>query len=383
MKGIYHLRGTVKNYDWGGFSFLPSLLNQENPGKSPFAEYWVGTHTGGNTMVELDNKSSTTLQQITGSLSYLLKLLDVRDMLSIQVHPDKVSAQREFERENAAGIPLDDPRRNYRDPNEKPELMVALTEFWLLHGFKPTEELHDILINVTELSGLVSIFHNKGYKGLYQTVMEMTQHEVNQVLQPLADHILPRYDREELSKSTEDFWAARAIRTFNRADMIDRGIFSIYFFNLVKLKKGEGIFQHAGVPHAYLEGRNVEIMGSSDNVLRGGLTNKHIDIKELMKHVKFEGSFPNIISPRKENDEWVYPTPAKEFQLSLIELPASGKKSWESAGNEVLLITEGEAVIRNNGTQLNLAPGSPVVLVSGKQAVELTANQKCVIFKAV
>src|SRR5690606_10034604 len=113
-----------------------------------------------------------------------------------------------------------------------------------------------------------------------------------------------------------DFWAARAALTFEENGNIDRGIFSIYLFNLVRLKNGEAIFQDAGVPHAYLEGWNVEIMASSDNVLRGGLTSKHIDVKELLKHVKCEATEVKVIMGDLKGKERIYETPAPDFALT-------------------------------------------------------------------
>src|SRR5204863_6271059 len=128
----------------------------------------------------------------------------------------------------------------------------------------------------------------------------------------------PIYNKGDHDKDDEDYWAAKAALTFSRNENIDRGIFSIYFFNLVHLKRGEGIFQDAGVPHAYLEGKNVELMANSDNVLRGGLTSKHIDVKELLKHVKCEPTYVNILYGEKINGiEKVYKTPTPDFQISL------------------------------------------------------------------
>ncbi len=129
----------------------------------------------------------------------------------------------------------------------------------------------------------------------------MPQDEVNKHLQSLLDRIIPLYNTGKLKRSQEDFWAARAAQTFSQGKNIDRGIFSVYLFNLVGLQKGQAIFQDAGVPHAYLEGQNIEIMASSDNVLRGGLTTKHIDVKELLKHVKCEPTNPNILNGGKVN----------------------------------------------------------------------------------
>jgi mannose-6-phosphate isomerase len=355
MPGIHALKGTVKHYDWGGTSFIPSLLKVENKENKPFAEYWMGVHPQGNTIIELADDHEKLLREFMaenptlldtyvektfGHLPYLLKVLDVKNMLSIQVHPSKEAAEKEFESENTAGIPLDSAKRNYKDDNHKPELLVALSDFWLLHGFKPGKELEYTLLNVVELRELLPVYNQSGYAGLYKHVMEMPQEEVNRILRPLIDHIVPIYKESEPDKTDEDFWAARAALTFSHDNNIDRGIFSIYFFNLLHLKKGEAIFQAAGVPHAYLEGQNVEIMANSDNVLRGGLTTKHIDVKELMKHVKSEPTQPNILQGRiTEDGERIFETPAPDFQLSVFELKAGDTVSFVPVTAEILLLT--------------------------------------------
>jgi len=381
MKGIFHLNGTVKNYDWGGFSFLPRLLHLENPQKKPFAEYWVGTHGSGRTTVRT-NGDSRVLEEFTGSLPYLFKILDVREMLSIQVHPPKESAVEGFEYENQKGIALNDPQRNFRDPNEKPELMVAISEFWLLHGFKPLEELHDIMVNVTELSELLPVFHNSGYQGLYSLVMKMPQAEVNRILEPLHRKLVKEEGKGSLEKNTEDFWAARALHSFTREGNIDRGIFSVYFFNLLKLQKGKGIYQPPGVPHAYLEGRNVEIMGSSDNVLRGGLTNKPISIDELLKHTRCEPLYPKIIEPEGSGALKTYQIPTDLFRLSSIEIPSGGSVSWKPSGNEILMIVEGEGRVTSGETSLPFGEGSLSILISGMPEVRVDADKTSLIFRA-
>ena len=285
---IFRLTGLVQHYNWGGHRFLPVLLRKENPSDQPFAEYWMGAHKNAPSLIEngtgifqpLDKFIAReekevlgeTVQKRFGRLPYLFKILDVKDMLSIQVHPSKETALIEFAAENEEGIPLDAPQRTYKDDNHKPELMVALSEFWLLHGFKPFDKLEIILQTVPELQFLLPILKKDGMERMYKVVMEMKQEEVNKRLQPLADRILALYISQHLSKPDEDFWAARAYRTFCLHGNIDRGLFSIYFFNLVKLEPGEAIFQDAGILHAYLEGQNLEIMANSDNVLRGLLT---------------------------------------------------------------------------------------------------------------
>lgn len=383
MPGIYKLTGIVKHYDWGGFSFIPSLLNIKNKEKKPFAEYWLGTHPLGNSLVDTGGSFPTELSAIAGNLSYLFKAQEVKEMLSIQAHPSRENAEKEFARENAEGIPLDAPNRNYKDDNHKPEMLVALGDFWLLHGFKPSEELIYTLLNVVELRELLPVFNQSGYDGLYKHVMEMPQEEVNRILQPLIDNILPLYKEDKLDKADEDFWAARAALTFTTNNNLDRGIFSIYLFNLVKLKKGEGVFQDAGVPHAYLEGFDVELMANSDNVLRGGLTPKHVDANELLKQVKCEATFPVIITGIKnEENEIKYNTPSPDFQLSVFELEAGDTVSFTPTSVEILLLTEGRAELDDDNITIKLQKGNPSAVVFPGQTVYLAAAAKSTIFRA-
>ena len=398
MDTIGQLRGTVKHYDWGGNSFIPSLLNITNDDKIPFAEYWLGVHPQADCQVILSNgsirllrdyfttASPTALGQYVarrfGNMPYLLKALDVKDMLSIQVHPSKADALKDFAAENAKRIPLDSPQRNYKDDNHKPELMVAMGDFWLLHGFKPEDEMRRTLTDTPELKSLLPDFEQSGYKGLYKKVMELPQQEVNAQLQPLLDRIIPLYKEGKLKKSQADYWAAKGALTFSQPGKTDRGIFSVYLFNLVELHKGEAIFQDAGVPHAYLEGKNVEIMASSDNVLRGGLTNKHIDVKELLKHVKCEPTYPNILKGERRGDELVYKTPAPDFELSSFDLKKGDEASFVTTTAEILLLIEGNAEISNKGNKIVLKQGSPSAIIFPGEQVKLSATQSSLIYKA-
>jgi mannose-6-phosphate isomerase len=383
MPGIYPLKGTIKHYDWGGFSFIPSLLSITNKEQKPYAEYWMGTHPLGQSLVDTGGSVPTELSVIAGNLPYLFKAQDVKEMLSIQVHPSKEAAEIDFARENAAGIPLDAPYRNYKDDNHKPEMLVALSDFWLLHGFKPEEELVYTLLNVVELRELLAVYNETGYAGLYKFVMEMPQAEVNRILQPLIDNMATMYATDKPDKADEDYWAAKAAISFTKDNNIDRGIFSIYLLNIVHLKKGEGLFQAAGVPHAYLEGQCVEIMANSDNVLRGGLTTKHVDVKELLKHIKCEATYPAIITGEPAGqEEKLYKTPVTDFYLSVFELNAGETISFEPAGVEILLLTEGVAELDDDNIAIRLALGNPSAAVFPEQTVYLAAATNATVFRA-
>lgn len=398
MQKLALLKGEVKHYDWGGVSFIPSLLQIENPQMRPFAEYWLGVHPGAQCTLQLDGGKEEllrdfidahpeellgkTVRQTFKGMPYLLKVLDVKDMLSIQVHPSKEQAAIDFEKEHARGIPLDAPNRNYKDKNHKPELMVALSAFYLLHGFKPEKELLAALQAVEELHVFIPVFKKEGYKGLYKMAMELPQEEVNELLQPLINRIIPLYQQDKLKKASEDFWAARAAQTFVQPGSIDRGIFSIYFFNVVHLKKGEAIFQDAGVPHAYLEGYNVEIMASSDNVLRGGLTSKHIDTAALLKHTKCVATHPQIIRVPKGQKEKNYPAPVDDFQLDAYELFPGDVVTLHPATAELLLLTDGNVVLSDAATTIELKSGHIAAAAFPGAEIKIKAKDAALLFRA-
>jgi mannose-6-phosphate isomerase len=394
-KKLYPLIGKVQHYTWGGYHFIPALLDITNEEKKPYAEYWMGIHPLASAEIDsehqflnklIDENKELVLGNYVaehfGNLPYLFKILDVRDMLSIQVHPPKNQAQESFKKENAAGIALNASHRNYKDDNHKPELVAALGDFWLLHGFKAKNKMIAILNSVAELQSLLPVFENESYKGLYQFVMEMPLQKVNELLQPLLDRIVRLYKENKLSKDQEDFWAARAALTFNKDNTIDRGIFSVYLFNLVHLKKGEALFQDAGLPHAYLEGQNAEIMTNSDNVLRGGLTHKHIDVAELLKHVNCEATVPDILSGKINNrHETVFKTPVPEFQLSYISLYKGENFLFTSSTGEVLILVEGTAKFIAGEEKIKLNSGEAVFIVA-EQDVEIQSTGKTLIYRA-
>ena len=395
-QSIYLLQGKVQQYSWGGYKFIQHLLGINNPEQLPFAEYWLGAHPNHPSVIVANGREislHSIIEQnkaamLGGSvahefevLPYLLKVLDVRQMLSIQVHPDKESAKKSFEKENEQGIPLTAPNRNYKDTNHKPELMVALSDFWLLHGFKPANELEEILEAVPEFNFLQAYFEKDGYEGLYQKVMTLSQQEVNELLEPVVTKIVPLYNNGELQKSEESFWAARAAETFCRNGQYDRGIFSIYFFNLLHLKKGEGIYQAAGLPHAYLEGRNVEIMANSDNVLRAGLTDKHIDVPELMKHTVFTATVPHIIVPPADASFINYENPSAEFQLGAFSYKEGEQALFEASSAEIILVLEGAVRFNASNSEIVLQKGQAAFVIAATSYIA-TAVTETIFFKA-
>jgi mannose-6-phosphate isomerase len=357
---IKRIGGYTQHYAWGGFNYLPQLLGIENKESKPFAELWFGDHTGGNSPVMDNTHTSMNLRQYidtnslsllgetsnekyAGRLPFLLKILDVHKMLSIQAHPSKEAAIKGFLDENKKQIPLNAPNRVFKDQNPKPEMMVALTPFWLLHGFLPSEFAAENLKNIPSLNAFSSIFKSEGIKNGYQKWMELPQDEIDKYLKPLQNK-LSQLPEINLNKSSPDYWAKKAFNEFPSKDgHLDRGIFSIYVMNIVNLQPGEAIFQDAGLLHAYLEGINIELMVNSDNVFRGGLTDKFMDIPLLLQHLDFRPTIPFILKPLVENPkEKRFIIPSKDFELKVYELK-KGEDFYiaPSEGPSILLCLKG------------------------------------------
>ena len=396
-KKIFRIEGKVQNYDWGGKSFIPNLISIHEKTNATYAEYWLGAHLKAPSMIKIiqesisldvflnqnlaENLGLKVLRDF-GKLPYLFKVLDVHKMLSIQVHPSIEAAKIGYDLENKKGIPLTGNNRNYKDKNHKPEIMVALSDFWLLHGFLEREKLIKNLKDTEELNFLLKVFLEKGYFGLYQKVMEFTQEEVNTILKPLLDRISVKFLKNELEKSSPEYWAAKSVMHKDFQNL-DKGIFSIYFFNILNLSVGEAIFQDAGVPHAYLEGKNMELMANSDNVLRGGLTSKHIDVEELFKNTKFEETIPVILYgvEDKTNSEIVYKTKAKDFELSKIELLATSTHTSISNSVEILIVMKGSAIVMQSEESLYLEKGQSI-LIKPNTAYKIKTDAEVEIYKA-
>lgn len=392
---VAKIKGVIKNYAWGGKEYIPRLIGEPVTGEK-CAEYWMGAHESSPAVIQnsgeklsdfINNQPGDVLgEQVYkrfGRLPFLFKVLDVSDMLSIQVHPSKAEAEKGYQRENEAGIPLDAPHRNYKDDNHKPELMVALGEFWLLHGFKREHELKRTLKETPELAHLLPVFEEQGYYGLYKKVMEEPAEETNTVLRPLTDRILPLYRSANLDKSNPEYWAAKAFLTFCPEGDIDKGIYSIFFFNIVKVNAGEAVFQDAGIPHAYMEGQNMELMANSDNVLRGGLTPKHVDVKELLDHVVFNETIPNILSGDVQHDgvERIFKSPAPDFELSQLDLNGEQSYQGKPASLEIMIVLKGEVTVSHADESIVLKKGEACA-IKANTAYKIRSPSHAQIYKA-
>ncbi|MGW3990461.1 mannose-6-phosphate isomerase, class I [Streptomyces sp. NPDC004830] len=365
------LDNTVRPYAWGSPTAIPQLLGTEPTGE-PQAEMWMGAHPGAPSrtargtladVIDADPEKelgAAAVARFGPRLPFLLKLLAAGAPLSLQVHPDLAQAREGYADEERRGIPADAPHRNYKDANHKPELICALTEFDGLCGFRAPLEAAALLdgLGVDSLKPYVDLLH---------------AHPEDAALREVLTAILTA-DREEMTRTVEE--AAAACTRLGGAyapyaDIAhhypgDPGVIAAMLLNHVRLQPGEALYLGAGVPHAYLDGLGVEIMANSDNVLRCGLTPKHVDVPELLRIVRFHAADPGVLRPEAAPDgEEVYETPIDEFRLSRYVLAeAGGPRDLTRATPQILLCTAGTV----RAGEHELAPGRSVFVPAGEKA---------------
>ncbi|GHV71237.1 mannose-6-phosphate isomerase [Spirochaetia bacterium] len=389
---LFKLKNTVKHYGWGSPARIPSLLGEKNPEGLPWAELWMGVHGEGPSEVfrqgaplplsALIKKNpeqylgKETAEKF-GGLPFLFKLLAAEKPLSIQAHPNKKQAGEGWEKENALGIPADAPERNYRDKNPKNEIIAAIDPFTALCGFREPEEIIELLEKFgalgtapgdaplkEQLAALGETLWNdspaEGLQAFLRCLFELS---------PEIHHALGDYALENREALTEKYGELRLewdlIASLAASYPGDPAIIAPLYLNLVHLESGEAIYLDTGVPHAYVRGFGAELMTNSDNVLRGGLTNKHIDLKELFSVLNFSPFKPVILkSPLPDPACFTYPLTCGEFSLSLVcgrgeETRLSGE------GPLILVLVSGEAEISAGEENLHLTPGESVFVAAG------------------
>ncbi|MEU6670223.1 mannose-6-phosphate isomerase, class I [Streptomyces sp. NPDC046727] len=365
------LDNTVRPYAWGSPTAIPQLLGVEPTGE-PQAEMWMGAHPGAPSrtargtlveVIEADPERELGARAVAAfgpRLPFLLKILAAGAPLSLQVHPDLRQAKEGYADEERRGVPIDAPHRNYKDANHKPELICALTEFDGLCGFRDPVQAADLLagLDVDSLKPYVDLLH---------------AHPEDAALREVLTAILSA-DPEEMAHTVAEATAActrlgGAYAPY--ADIAhhypgDPGVIAAMLLNHVRLQPGEALFLGAGIPHAYLSGLGVEIMANSDNVLRCGLTPKHVDVPELLRIVRFEPTDPGVLRPEASpDDEEVYETPIDEFRLSRYVLPEGGTVHDLTRDTPQILLCTAGAV---RAGEHELSPGQSVFVPAGEKA---------------
>lgn len=375
---FYRLNGQAQHYIWGGKEYIPQLFQLKQDDQI-YAEWWLGTHPSAPSLLETAEKTENlaeyiaahpavlgekSQQQFGNKLPYLLKILDVVKPLSIQLHPTKKEAEQGFARENAEGIDLKDPKRSYKDDNHKPEMMIALSDFWLLHGFKSKEAIFKTLYARPSLVPLGEQLENQSLKAFYAEVMQASQTQLEQWLLPIIQYNQMAYREGRLSLDNPDYWVIYALEAMAiPLEKLDAGLLCFYLFNIVHLQQGEGIFQDAGIPHAYLRGQNIELMACSDNVIRGGLTPKYVDIPELLKIIDCTEITPKVIPAAEAKVGYTtYHTPSKDFALANLNYQPDFAMDLVAASAEILLVMQGSLTLSSAETTLTLQQGDSVFI---------------------
>ena len=404
--GLVRLRCRVQHYGWGDSDFIPALLGIDNPEHEPHAELWMGAHPDlpaeaevGGRWVPLDELIAASPEEILGPavarefegrLPYLFKVLSAKAPLSIQAHPSKDAAREGFARENAAGIPPTARDRNYRDDNHKPELIAALTDLYGLRGFRPLEEIARVLHQVPELCELMPGFEPTPacLEVLFERFMSLPQAAVDSILDPLVRRLAKAEATRAFTRDQPEHWVLKADGEYFAGGHRDRGLLSIFLLNLVHLRPGEAMFLPAGILHAYLEGSGMEIMANSNNVLRGGLTPKHVDVPELLAILRFEGEPAEVLrpTPMPGSREWKYQTPASEFELRRLEIDASRPhENGADHSAEIVILVAAEESARvtaeSGGRSLELRRGN-VLLASFGTPYTISADSAATFYKA-
>ena len=375
------LMGMIQPYAWGSRTAIPELLGTEPTGE-PQAELWLGAHPLAPSIVDgepLDKVVAYDPVGVVGRaaveafgprLPFLLKIIAAEQPLSLQAHPSREQAEAGYAREQAAGVPRDAPHRTYRDGWPKPELLCALAETEALCGFGEPHET-------------------------YQMFQRLAVDDALTLVGPLADADLPAPDRlravfsrllrlgpdertviSEIVQAAEAMQGADDLARFWRTACElntyypgDPGVLAALLMNRITLQPGDALFMPSGNLHAYLSGGGIEIMANSDNVMRGGLTPKYVNVDELLAILDFTPGLRSLITPIEESrGVWRYPTPAPEFALWRLE-PQGEPVAVPAAGSgRVLLVTDGELTAMSATAELDLVRGQSALLTAGEEA---------------
>lgn len=374
------ISNTPRDYAWGSPTLIADLEGRA-PSGSPEAEVWFGDHSGSPARVH--DGSGLTLDgwlsdppahlDVPGRLPYLLKLLAAGSPLSIQVHPSKPQAVEGFAREEAAGIPREAGARNYKDDNHKPEVIVALSEtFTALAGLR-------------DLAATRRLFQTLGDGGAVATLRARLSHDdpaealrgsVAWALDEAAPADIEEVVAAAASTTSDEFAAELALaRSLASAYPADPGIVVALLMNLVELERGQAIFVPAGVLHAYVAGLGVEIMAASDNVLRGGLTPKHIDVAELLSLVDFAPADPPMLTPTPAGEAVeVFAPGIADFALGHL-LPSGATRRLDLRGVSIALAVAGEAHVSGaSGATLTLRPGQAALVTADESPLAVRGD---------
>ncbi len=400
------LRGAVRTYAWGSHTAIAEFTGRPSPAAHPEAELWLGANPGDPAQLETDDGEKSLLEAIRAdpegqlgaatrerfgdALPFLAKVLAADEPLSLQAHPSVQQAREGFAHEDARGVPLSAPTRNYRDRSHKPELIVALGPFEALAGFRPVERSIEYLraLAVPDLDPFIGLLSGQadadGLRALFTTWITAPQSTLDVLVPAVLDGAV-NYLR---SGATEFAAEAKSALELGERYPSDAGVLAATLLNRISLAPGEGIYLPAGNLHTYLHGVGFEVMANSDNVLRGGLTPKHVDVPELLRVLDFTPTDDLVIRPAVTADgfELAYDTPALEFALSLLSLDGEllGHQVDAPArhdGPQVLLCSEGSVQVHAKTNSLMLQRGAAAWVAADDGPIRLLADQPATLFR--
>ena len=380
---MHLLRGAVRTYAWGSRTAIADFTGRPTPTPHPEAELWFGAHPGDPAWLQTEAGDQSLLDTLTVDpegqlgtavverfgecLPFLVKVLAADEPLSLQAHPSAQQAAEGFEREERLGIPVNSPTRNYRDRSHKPELVIALQPFEALAGFRDVPRTIELMkaLAVPELNPFVELLTGQpdadGLRALFTTWITAPQPNLDVLVPALLDGAID-YVRSGAADFADE---AKTVLELGERYPGDAGVLAALLLNRMHLRPGEGIFLPAGNLHTYLHGVALEVMANSDNVLRGGLTPKHVDVPELLRILDFNPVAESLLRPEMHCDgsELVYGVSADEFAVSRLHIDA------EHLGHEI------DAAVRHDGPQLLLCTSGAVQLHAKSSSLTLERGQ--------
>jgi mannose-6-phosphate isomerase len=375
------LTGVIQPYAWGSRTAIPEFLGVEPTGE-PQAELWFGAHPLAPSAVDgepLDKLVAHDPVRVVGRASveafgprlpFLLKIIAAAQPLSLQAHPSREQAAAGYAREQAAGVPRDAPQRTYRDGWPKPELLCAFVETDALCGFREPAATYQMFekLAVDEALTLVAALADadvpaaERLRVAFSRLLRLTPDE-RSVIAELAQAA------EAIQEPDDVASFARTASELNTYHPGDPGVLAALLMNRITLQPGDALFMPSGNLHAYLSGGGVEIMANSDNVMRGGLTPKYVNVDELLAVLDFTPGLRGLITPLEESPGvWRYPTPAPEFTLWRLEPHAESAAVPAAGSGRILLVTDGELTAMSTTTRLDLGRGEAALLSAGEEA---------------
>ncbi len=378
---MLELIGVRQRYPWGTKDAIPALLGRATDGQ-PWAEQWFGAHPlgdsptpGGSTLSEHlaqdpDRLGKVSLMTFGRRLPFLVKVLSAASPLSLQAHPTRQQAREGHARESLLGIPLNAPERSFKDDWPKPETIVALTSFEALVGFRDplvTAQLFEALGVGDALASVIGPLRDRtGSPALQEVFLDVLslddrRHLVDEVLGAAVNH---------LDAPGELGVFARTAVEIDEFFPSDPGILAALLLNRFSLEPGQALALSPGVMHSYLRGTCIEVMANSDNVLRGGLTGKHIDVDALLHVVDFTPGPSDVLLPSGSDGTYIYPTSFEEFELWLLQ-PTDGdtlQVPREDSGR-ICLVASGSFELTGDSDPIVLTAGHAVFVAAEEVVV--------------